>query len=73
MPDHRDFITVMAKEVNRQISSITNPNFTFLNFHDQFEVDGVMNPELTTDGTHLNRKGYQTWKNELLPHLDGIQ
>ena len=73
LPDHRDFITVMAKEVNRQILSITNPNFTFLNFHDQFAVDGVMNPELTTDGTHLNRKGYQIWKNVLLPHLDGIQ
>lgn len=73
LPDHRDFITVMAKEVNRQISSITNPNFTFLNFHDQFTVDGVMNPKLTTDGTHLNREGYQLWKNELLPHLDDIQ
>lgn len=72
-PDHRDFITVMAKEVNRQISSIPNPNFTFLNFHDQFTVDGVMNPKLTTDGTHLNREGYQIWKNELLPHLVDIK
>ena len=73
LPDHRDFITVMAKEVNKQLSSQENEYFTFINFHDLLSVDGTMNAKLTTDGTHLNEEGYKIWKKALQPYLDNLK
>ncbi|BCO19228.1 hypothetical protein KUC3_20850 [Alteromonas sp. KC3] len=73
LPDHRDFITVMAKEVNNQLSSQESENFTFINFHDLLSVDGTMNAKLTTDGTHLNEEGYKIWKKALQPYLDNLK
>ncbi|MBQ4830061.1 hypothetical protein J8L84_12305 [Alteromonas sp. MMG017] len=72
LPDHRDYITVMAKEVNRQIELSNSDHFTFLNFHDSFSIDGTMNPALTTDGTHLNEAGYQVFKEQLMPYLKNL-
>jgi len=72
LPDHRDFVTVMAKEVNRQIALIDSAQFTFLNFHDSFSIGGTMNPLLTTDGTHLNEAGYQIFKEQLIPYFGNL-
>lgn len=72
LPDHRDYITVMAKEVNRQIALLNSDHFTFLNFHDSFSIDGTMNPLLTTDGTHLNEAGYQIFKEQLMPYFKNL-
>lgn len=42
-------------------NSINNP-FTFINLHQRFVLlDGKMNMEYSTDGVHLNEKGYEIW------------
>lgn len=73
LPDHRDFITVLAKEVNQQIQQIPNKQFEYVDLHSFFVTpEGVMRPELTTDGTHLNAKGYALWHKLLLPYIEAL-
>jgi lysophospholipase L1-like esterase len=42
-------------------SSFEKP-FTFINLHQRFVMlDGKMNMDFSTDGVHLNEKGYEIW------------
>jgi len=71
LPDHRDFISVMARSVNQQIQGIKYKKFTYIDLHTAFVTpQGVLKPELTTDGTHLNEMGYQLWKQQLEPIME---
>lgn len=73
LPDHRDFITVMASSVNQQIKNIKNKKFTYIDMHDLFKSpQGTLNPKFTTDGTHLNRLGYERWKQHLKPIMEKL-
>lgn len=66
LPDYRDFITAMAGRVNQQIQQIENKPFTYIDLHTVFKgKDGTINPELSTDGTHLNQAGYELWRKQL--------
>lgn len=51
-------------QINRQLATIARRhNAVFLNLHRQFTaLDGAMQPAYTTDGVHLNDRGYATWQ-----------
>lgn len=73
LPDNRDFISRLARSVNEEITGINNKKFTYIDLHSVFSNrKGVLNPALTTDGTHLNAKGYALWKQQLQPYLDKL-
>lgn len=73
LPDHRDFISVLAREVNQQIEQIPNKQFQYIELHSSFVTpDGVLRPELTTDGTHLNAEGYALWHKILQPYIEAL-
>ncbi|MCK8119396.1 GDSL-type esterase/lipase family protein [Pseudoalteromonas sp. 2CM37A] len=66
LPDHRDFITQMTQTVNQQIKAIEHANFTYIDLHTAFlGAQGTLNETLTTDGTHLNKAGYDLWAKQL--------
>ncbi|MBE6724815.1 MAG: hypothetical protein E7576_06400 [Ruminococcaceae bacterium] len=44
--------------------------FDYLDLYSSFAVDGAMDPELTTDGLHLNKKGYDTWAELIRPIIE---
>ena len=41
-----------------------------VNIHDQFLKDGQLDSQYTSDGLHLNGKGYAIWVNALRPYMD---
>lgn len=44
---------------------------TYIDFTPIFAApDGTLKPELTYDGLHLNRAGYQVWKEALQPYIE---
>lgn len=66
LPDHRNFITQMAQTVNQQIKAIEHANFTYIDLHPVFlGPQGTLKKSLTTDGTHLNKAGYDLWAKQL--------
>jgi lysophospholipase L1-like esterase len=50
--------------LNNLISSIEDANYIPL--YDLLEKDSVLNPEYTLEGLHLNQKGYEVLREELL-------
>lgn len=52
------------RRLNQQIAEIAQQEgVNFLNLHQLFADDGgSLRPELTTDGLHLDRRGYQLWQ-----------
>ena len=44
--------------------------FDYLDLYSSFAVDGPMDPELTTDGLHLNKKGYDIWAERTRPIIE---
>jgi lysophospholipase L1-like esterase len=50
--------------LNQLISSLEDVNYIPL--YDLLEKDGVLNPEYTLEGLHLNQKGYEVLRKELL-------
>ncbi|MEC4892376.1 MAG: GDSL-type esterase/lipase family protein [Oscillatoria sp. PMC 1051.18] len=55
------------RRLNREIIFIAkHEGASYLNLHRLFvDADGLLRQELTTDGLHLNRKGYQVWQTGL--------
>ncbi|MEC4984120.1 MAG: GDSL-type esterase/lipase family protein [Oscillatoria sp. PMC 1068.18] len=55
------------RRLNREIIFIAKQEgASYLNLHRLFvDADGQLRADLTTDGLHLNRKGYQVWQNGL--------
>lgn len=54
-----------VKELNQKLENIANSmNLDFVNLFPSFvNADGDLNEELTSDGLHINGKGYLIWKN----------
>ncbi len=74
LPDHRDFITQMAQTVNQQIKAIEHANFTYIDLHTAFlSPQGTLKKSLTTDGTHLNKAGYDLWAKQLAPIMKTLK
>jgi len=42
---------------------------TYVNLYDKLEKNGVLNPEYTVEGLHLNQKGYRVVINELNQYI----
>ncbi|MGD1871556.1 MAG: SGNH/GDSL hydrolase family protein [Mastigocoleus sp.] len=55
------------RKLNQELQKITKQqNASFLNLHDLFvNKAGILRPELTTDGLHLNYNGYLVWRTAL--------
>ncbi len=45
--------------------------FDYLDLYSSFAVDHAMDPDLTTDGLHLNENGYDLWADLIRPYMDG--
>ena len=45
--------------------------FEYLDLYGKYELSGAMDPDLTTDGLHLNESGYDIWAEELRPYIEG--
>ena len=45
--------------------------FEYLDLYGKYELCGAMDPDLTTDGLHLNESGYDIWPEELRPYIEG--
>lgn len=74
LPDHRNFITQMAQTVNHQIKAIEHANFTYIDLHTAFlSPQGTLKKSLTTDGTHLNKAGYDLWAKQLAPIMKTLK
>ncbi|MCQ2009270.1 GDSL-type esterase/lipase family protein [Sporolactobacillus sp. STSJ-5] len=57
-------------KLNEQVKQLTDKkNVTFINLYPLFVKKGEMNPSLTTDGVHLNAKGYTIWENVIRKHV----
>lgn len=56
------------RRLNREIAAIAQQEGAiYLDMHSQFiDPAGALRPELTTDGLHLNRQGYEIWRSALL-------
>jgi len=49
-------------QFNSELKDICQKKFcTYINLYDLFEKEKTINPGLTTDGLHLNDKGYEIW------------
>jgi len=71
-PKSYDFTNSTVKTYNQEISRIVSlhPNTTFLDFTQQFsDVLGNLRKELSSDGLHLNRAGYELWSSLLKPYF----
>ena len=63
LPTTTDNLIPKIKDLNVALndSSFEKP-FTFINLHQRFVLlDGKMNMDFSTDGVHLNEKGYEIW------------
>jgi len=71
-PKSYDFANTTVKTYNQEISRIVSmhPNATYLDFTQQFsDALGNMRKELSFDGLHLNRAGYELWSSLLKPYF----
>jgi lysophospholipase L1-like esterase len=56
--------------LNGQIKTFCESNgITYINVHDALLKGGELDESFTCDGMHLNGKGYEVWKEKLLPYL----
>jgi lysophospholipase L1-like esterase/uncharacterized protein YneF (UPF0154 family) len=57
-------------ELNRKIAKLADDRgFVFVNLNAGMAKDGVIFPEITDDGIHLNGKGFQKWQSMLRPYI----
>jgi lysophospholipase L1-like esterase len=63
LPTTTENLISKIKELNTLLeNSAVGKPFTLINLHQRFELlDGKMNMDFSTDGVHLNEKGYEIW------------
>ena len=64
-----------CRETNRILASYRYPKdeVIFMNLEDRFlDSEGLMKPELFTDGTHLTSAGYAVMADALVPHIEHL-
>ena len=68
LPIHRKIFKESINKVNEIIKSGENDIFQVIDLYSIFaNEDGLMKTEYTTDGVHLNEKGYQKWTEFIKP------
>ena len=73
LPHHRDFISVMALSVNRRLQNLEGVDYTFINLYPHFVDSKTTNKRnLTSDGTHLTKAGYELWKSIVTPYMNKL-
>lgn len=67
LPTTTKEINAKINETNVLLEKSQNHNaYTLINLYDEFVTDnGLMNMDLSSDGVHLNEKGYQVWAQKI--------
>lgn len=75
LPTSKSIFVESIKKINNTIKSKSSKfNFTLIDLHSHFENnDGLIKKELTTDGIHLNSKGYQVWIEIVRPLISNLK
>ena len=75
LPTAKSIFVESIKKINNTIKSKSSKfNFTVIDLHSHFENnDGLIKKELTTDGIHLNSKGYQVWIEIVRPLISSLK
>tara|TARA_B100000886_G_scaffold339284_1_gene304287 strand:- start:423 stop:701 length:279 start_codon:yes stop_codon:yes gene_type:complete len=64
----------VIKKVNQIIKSRRNTGFKVLDFYSVFvNKNGLITEDYTTDGIHLNEKGYIRWTNFIKPIIISLK
>lgn len=58
------FINEHLKDMSQELGLI------YIDLYTDFEKEGVLNPDFSIDGLHLNGKGYEVWKNIIQKHVE---
>lgn len=60
------------RELNSRLAKLAErQNIDYLDLHAAFTTPaGLLRPDLTTDGLHLNAQGYEVWRSQLTAYLD---
>lgn len=75
LPTAKSIFVESINKINNTIKSKSSKfNFTVIDLHSHFENnDGLIKKELTTDGIHLNSKGYQVWIEIVRPLISNLK
>ena len=75
LPTAKSIFVESINKINNTIKSKSSKfNFNVIDLHSNFENnDGFIKKELTTDGIHLNSKGYQVWIEILRPLISNLK
>lgn len=67
-PGYNPSINTQIKEVNSIL--IKNKNHIVIDLHPLFlNKTGILDPDFSSDGVHLNQKGYQVWTDRISPFI----
>ena len=75
LPTAKSIFVESINKINNTIKSKSSKfNFTVIDLHSHFENnDGLIKKELTTDGIHLNSKGYKVWIEIVKPLISNLK
>ena len=75
LPTSKSIFVESINKINNTIKSKSSKfNFTVIDLHSHFENnDGFIKKELTTDGIHLNSKGYKVWIEIVRPLITNLK
>lgn len=63
-------INALVREQNKNLKSLATGNsLTYIDLHSHFLKNGELDMDLSTDGIHLNDKGYTTWRSVVQEYL----
>ena len=65
-------VNKLISQVNQQLNLIAqnNHNVTYIDLNAKLSTSGKLNDQFTTDGIHLNGKGYEVWRDTLHLFID---
>jgi len=74
LPTAHPYMQENIDAVNRHIElRAKEGSYQLIDIHHAFALEnGLMNPSLTNDGTHLNESGYEAWAKLLRPIAKGL-
>lgn len=74
LPTLEENFSESIDSVNDIIKSSENNNYKVIDLHSIFvDENGLMKKEYTTDGVHLNEKGYENWSEFIKPIVYSIK
>jgi lysophospholipase L1-like esterase len=63
-------INALVREQNKNLKGLAGGNsLTYIDLHSHFLKDGALDMDLSTDGIHLNDKGYAIWRSVVEEYL----